>query len=51
MVVPHSVKRLAPAAVRRAREASLGVKGARIFNLLPVWIRTLNGVTVQKFKY
>ena len=51
MVVPHSVESLAPAAVRRAREASLGVKGAKILNLLPVWIRTLDGVTVQKFKY
>ena len=50
MVIPHMVQKKAPAAVRRAREASLGVKGARIFNLLPVWIRTLNGVTVDKFK-
>ena len=50
MVIPHEIKRHAPAAVRRAREASLSVKGARIFNLLPVWIRTLNGVTVDEFK-
>ena len=50
MTVPRVVDRHAPAAVRRAREASLGVKGARIFNLLPVWIRTLNGVTVDQFK-
>ena len=49
MVVPHPVRQ-APASVRRAREATLGVKGAKIFNLLPVWIRTLNGVTVEKFK-
>ena len=51
MVLPNAVVRLAPADVRRAKEASLGVKGARIFNLLPVWIRTLNGVNVEKFKY
>ena len=50
MIVPREVHRHAPAAVRRAREASLGVKGARIFNLLPVWIRTLNGVSVDQFK-
>ena len=50
MVVPHDVKKNACAAVVRAREASLGVKGARVFNLLPVWIRTLNGVTVDHFK-
>ena len=36
--------------VRRARDSSLGVKGARIFNLLPAWIRTRNGVSVSEFK-
>ena len=50
MVVPNTVHRHAPAAVRQARESSLGVKGARIFNLLPVWIRTINGVSVDRFK-
>ena len=29
---------------------SLGVKGAKIFNLLPVWIRTMSGISVDKFK-
>ena len=42
MVVPHDVKKNACAAVVRAR--------ARVFNLLPIWIRTLNGVTVDHFK-
>ena len=32
-----------------ARERSLGVRGAQIFNLLPVWIRTLNGISVDSF--
>ena len=50
MVVPHTVRQ-ASAPVRRAREATLGVKGAKIFNLLPVWIRTMNGVTVDSFKF
>ena len=50
MVIPHPVQRLTNSAVRNAREASLGVKGAKMFNLLPVWIRTLNGVSVDKFK-
>ena len=50
MVVPHLVPRRACASVRRARESSLAVKGARIFNLLPAWIRTLNGVSVDRFK-
>ena len=50
MAVPHAVNMQTPAALRRAREASLGVKGVKIFNLLPVWLRTLKGVTVDKFK-
>ena len=50
MVVPNPVQRQASPPVRRAREASIGVKGARIFNLLPVWIRTINGVSVDIFK-
>ena len=50
MVVPNPVIRNAPSRVRSAREATLGVKGAKIFNLLPVWIRTMNGVSVDKFK-
>ena len=50
MVVPHRVLGHVPAPVRRAREASLSVKGAQIFNILPVWIRTVNGVSVDKFK-
>ena len=50
MVVPHPVPRNTSASVRKSRESSLAVKGARIFNLLPVWIRTLNGVSVDSFK-
>ena len=50
MVVPNPVVRNAPSRVRSAREATLGVKGAKLFNLLPVWIRTMNGVSVDKFK-
>ena len=37
------VSRDAPTAVRKAREASLSVKGARIFNLLPADIRNIEG--------
>jgi ribonuclease P/MRP protein subunit RPP40 len=39
-----------PPAVRKAREASLQVKGARLFNLVPKEIRNLSGVTVDTFK-
>ena len=38
-------------AVRKAREASLQVKGARLFNLVPKEVRNLSGVTVDSFKY
>ena len=44
------VSRDAPTAVRKAREASLSVKGARIFNLLPADIRNIEGTTVDTFK-
>ena len=39
-----------PAAVRKACEASLRVRGARLFNLVPQELRDLNGVTVDHFK-
>ena len=39
-----------PASVRRAREASLKVKGARLFNLVPKEIRNLSGVSADRFK-
>ena len=40
----------APAAVRKAREASLPVHGARLFNLLPQHLRDMNVGTVDQFK-
>ena len=49
-IVPSSVLRNSPAAVRKARESSLGVKGARIFNLLPASLRDLNSKHVDTFK-
>ena len=39
-----------PAAVARAHEASLRVKGAKLFNLLPMELRGLDGVMVDTFK-
>ena len=39
-----------PTAVKRAREASLQVKGARLFNLVPKDIRDMKAVTVDTFK-
>ena len=40
----------APASVRRAREASLSVKGAQLFNLLPRDIRDISTGSVENFK-
>ena len=39
-----------PAGVRQALEASLRVKGARLFNILPKEIRDLDSCTVDTFK-
>ena len=40
----------APAAVRRARESSLSVHGAQLFNLLPRDLRDTNTGSVDQFK-
>ena len=48
--LPHDVVGSSPASVRRARESSLGVKGARIFNLLPADIRNVDSNDVEVFK-
>ena len=48
--LPHEVVKSSPASVRRARESSLGVKGARIFNLLPVTLRNIDSNNVEVFK-
>ena len=42
--------RQAPAAVRQAKEASLLVQGARLFNLLPRHIRDVSTGTIEQFK-
>ena len=42
--------RNSPSVVRKAREGSLSVKGAKMFNLLPAEIRNINADNVQKFK-
>ena len=49
-ILPNQVVASAPAAVRRARECSLGVKGARLFNLLPAHIRSMDSANVDNFK-
>ena len=50
MVIPKQVNRSCSAAVRRARENSIAVKGAQMFNLLPENIRTMNSEHIDLFK-
>ena len=40
----------APASLRRAREDSMGVKGCRLFNLLPDSISNLRECSADSFK-
>ena len=42
--------RTAPASIKRAREASLGVKGCKLFNILPDAVRNMKGSSVDRFK-
>ena len=48
VVAPYCSK--APAAVRKARESSLQVRGARLFNCLPRDIRDMFTGTPEMFK-
>jgi hypothetical protein len=47
MAVPLTYARTSPAAVKKARERSLGAKGCQLFNLLPPTIRNMTGVTTD----
>ena len=48
--IPYQVDPRAHAAVRGAKESSLSVKGARIFNLLPVTVRNIDSDNEENFK-
>ena len=50
MIIPNPIDKSSPSVVRRARENSLGVKGAQLFNLLPESVRTINTEHVELFK-
>ena len=49
-IIPNTVVRAAPSSVRNARERSLGVRGAQIFNLLPEKLRSMNSQHIDLFK-
>ena len=48
--MPNSVPHSAPSMVKRARERSLGVHGAHIFNLMPKKLRNENSGDFELFK-
>ena len=50
IIVPKTIVRSAPSIVKKARERSLGVRGAQIFNLFPANIREMNTEHVDTFK-
>ena len=50
VIIPNTVVRAAPSCVRNARERSLGVRGAQIFNLLPENLRSTNSQHTDLFK-
>ena len=49
-ILANKIVKSSPASVRKARECSLGVKGAQLFNILPVTLRNLNSDSVETFK-
>ena len=48
--VSKQVVRAAASSVRHARERSLGVRGANLFNLLPEQLRSMNSDHIDVFK-
>ena len=48
--LPNNVLVSSSSLVKKARESSMGVKGARIFNLLPADIRNIDSENVDIFK-
>ena len=50
IIIPNVVNRGAPKMVQNARERSLGVRGALLFNLLPDNLRTMNTGHIDFFK-
>ena len=49
-IVPKPIPRAAPAGLRQARERSLGVHGARLFNILPISLRNEDSGDFPLFK-
>ena len=50
LVHVHPYKTQSPASVKRARESSLKVKGANLFNIIPQHLRDMTDVSQDQFK-
>ena len=50
LAIPNQISRQAPAKVKKAREQSLGVHGAHLFNILPKNLRNENSRDFPLFK-
>ena len=50
LVHVHPYIHQSPASVRRARESSLKVKGANLFNIIPQHLRDMTAVSQDQFK-
>ena len=48
--IPHTIPTSAPSKVRKARERTLGVHGAKLFNILPSYLRNENSGDFALFK-
>ena len=48
--VPASICQSAPGCIRKAREGSLAVKGANLFNLMPTQLRNSDHGDIAMFK-
>ena len=50
LAVVHFYSARSPPCVRHAREASISVRGAKLFNCVPPELRNMSGATVDQFK-
>ena len=48
--IPCGIVKNSSAQVKKARASSIGVRGARIFNMVPLELRNMNGENVETFK-
>ena len=48
--IPTKIVTSSPASIRKARESSIGVRGVRLFNLLPLELRNMKSTNADTFK-